>query len=134
MPAIGGIGPEQAWTFLYVVVCLVILIPSGLKIVEFIQKQMDRKKQKVRESKQETEGTVNGLEDRLEKIENRLSEIDKKLDRDNRRLNDLESKTESIQEGFRALCTANLAILNKLGNDEEIQHARKGLETYLINK
>lgn len=134
MPAIGGIGPEQAWTFLYVIVCLVILIPSGLKIVEFVQKQLDRKKQKAREVQQETEGTVNGLEDRLEKIENRLSEIDKKLDRDNRRLNDLETKTESIQEGFRALCAANLAILNKPGNDEEIQHARKGLETYLINK
>lgn len=137
MPTIGGIAPEQAWTFLYVLVCLILLIPSGIKIVEFIQKQIDRKRNKAREQQQATEGTVSGLEDRLEKIENRLSEIDKKLDRDNRRLNDLESKTDSIQDGFRALCSASLALLRNAphnGNEEEMAAAQKGLEDYLISK
>lgn len=137
MPSIGGIGPEQAWTFLYVVVCLVLLIPSVLKIVEFVQKQNDRKAEKNREQKQQTEGIANTLEDRLEKIEIRLDVIDGKLDRDNRRMNELEKKTDTIQDGFRALCTASLALLRNApanGNDEEMAEAQKGLEAYLISR
>lgn len=137
MPNIGGIAPEQAWTFLYVLVCLILLIPSGIKIVEFVQKQIDRKKARTKEQQQQTEGIANTLEDRLEKIEIRLDVIDGKLDRDNRRMNELEKKTDTIQDGFRALCTASLALLRNApnnGNDEEMAEAQKGLEAYLISK
>ncbi len=133
MQPIEGITPGALWIFSGVAVGILAIALMVFKLVEFIQGQKDRRN-KASNIAQEP---VAKIENRLTVIENRLNSIDDKLDRDKRRLEALEGKQDEIQSGFKALCTANLAIMNKLmhnGNDKEMEEAQKKLQDYLVSR
>ena len=133
MQPIEGITPNGLWTFAGVAVGLLAVALMVFKLVEFIQNQNDRKNS----ASGEAQEPVRAISSRLTSIEERLDSIDVKLDRDKRRLEALEGKQNEIQNGFRALCTASLALLNHEmhnGNGEEMEAAQKGLQAYLVNR
>ena len=133
MQPIEGITPSALWIFAGVAVGLLAISLMVFKLVEFVQGQKDRKAKANGRSRE----PVNKIETRLTAIEKRLDEIDGKLDRDKKRLENLEGKQDEIQSGFRALCTASLALLNhemNNGNAVEMETAQKNLQAYLVNR
>ena len=136
MNPIEGITPASFWTFLEVVVGLAALAITVFKIIEFIWKAKDRKAKAQEEHDDTRRQPVEDVRNRLNSIDSRLAEIENKLDRDNRRLNTLEGKQGDISKGFKALCTASLAMLNHSlhnGNGEEMENAQKELQKYLVD-
>lgn len=137
MQPIQGISPDALWTFLYVLVALLVVAGLVFKVIDFAQGQKDRRKKKEQEMKGESQEPISGIRERLGIIESRLDSIEEKLDRDKKRLEQLEGKQDDIQEGFRALCSAQLAILNHEmhnGNQDEMEAAQSGLQKYLLSQ
>lgn len=68
--------------------------------------------------------------DRLEALEKRMDSVDKKLERDKKRL-------DLYEEGNRASQQALLALLDHGidgNNIDQMQHAKKALQAFLINR
>ena len=133
MEQIQGITPRALWIFAGVAVGLLAIALMIFKLVEFIQGQADRRDK----SSGNAQEPIRAITIRLTAIEDRLDSIDGKLDSDKRRIESLEGKQNEIQNGFRALCTASLALLNHEmhnGNGEEMEAAQKSLQAYLVNR
>ena len=130
---IEGITPELAWNTAYVVLAVIGIVIVLDKLNDIWIKRQDRK----RRMKQEQQAPVDSLDTRLKDIEKRLDSIDDKLSSDKRRLDRIEAKQASTDDGFRALCQSNLALLNHElhnGNGDEMEAAQKALQKYLIEK
>lgn len=133
MQPIEGITPGALWITAGVLVSMLAIALMIFKLVEFIQGQRDRK----RSSQGLSQEPMRAFGVRLTAIEGRLDSIDDKLDRDKRRLEALEGKQDEIQNGFRVLCSASLAMLNHEmhnGNHQEMEDAQKKLQEYLVNR
>ena len=71
----------------------------------------------------------NNQNDRLDKVEKDVKDIKEKLERDNRRLDDNANANHVTQEALLALLEHGLH-----GNNiDQMNNAKKKLETYLIN-
>lgn len=119
MQPIEGITPGELWTFLSVLVALAGIVVLLDKVGDVWRKHKARK-----------EG--NSLT-----VTEHLRSIDTKLDSDKRRIEALEKRQDSHDEGFRALCQATLAILRAIphnGNESEVNQAEKNLQDYLIRR
>lgn len=130
---IEGITPESLWNTAYVVLAVIGIVIVLDKLNDIWIKRQDRK----RKLQQEQQAPVDNLDVRLKDIEKRLDSIDDKLSSDKRRLDRIEAKQASTDEGFRALCQSNLALLNHElhnGNGDEMEAAQKALQKYLIEK
>jgi len=71
-----------------------------------------------------------GLVDKIHKVGKEREETRRMLDNNNRRIN-------SLEEGQRAMCRGELALLNHElhnGNTDEMEAAQAGINTYLINR
>lgn len=134
---IEGITPAGIWNALYVIVALAGIVILGDKLVDVFRRRKERKEKEKRELQRQNEQPVETLEQRLAAIEERLTSIDTKLAADKHRLEALERQQDRTDDGFRAMCKATLAILNKLlhdGNNDEMEAAQKDLQDYLIKK
>lgn len=119
MQPIEGITPTDLWNAVSVMIALAGIVVLLDKVGDVWRKHKARK-----------EGST-------QTVAEHLRSIDTKLDSDKRRIEALEQRQESHDEGFRALCSAVLAILRALphnGNESEVNQAEKNLQDYLIRR
>lgn len=151
MQPIEGITPGALWTFAAVAVGLLTVALLVFKLIEFIQGQLDRKKNReagnevrLRLAEEVSQKVTTNLEPRFRGIENEISEVNRKLENDKQRLDGHERTLNSIsaaqkdtREGFSALAGALLAVLDHElhnGNDEQMNAARNELNRYLTHR
>ena len=89
MQPIEGITPGALWTFAAVAVGLLTLALLVFKLIEFIQGQLDRKKNReagnevrLRLAEEVSQKVTTNLEPRFRGIENEISEVNRKLEND----------------------------------------------------
>ena len=138
MQPIEGITPGMLWTALYVIVGLCALIVLADKVRGVFAGAKERKEKKRPELADEISSKV------MEKLEPRFADIDRKLasdktmlDAHTRQIEKLATRSDSNEDGIRALSRGVLALLNHEmhnGNGDELEHAQQALNDYLIEK
>ena len=137
LPSLEGLTPTVLWITLFGLICLGSLVILSDKVAEVFRKR--RKRIAERAASQDT-----GVYDALREINRKLSgidgfiqESDRRFDRDNRRLYELESKYEDINNGIKALCRSSLAHLNHdiTGNHvDTLKDALNEINEYLTDR
>ena len=137
MPALEGLTPTVLWITLFGLICLGSLVVLADKVAEVFRKR--RKRIAERDAAQDTSLHValREINRKLSGMDGFIQESDRKFDRDNRRLYELESKYEDINNGIRALCRSSLAHLNHdiTGNHvDTLKDALNEINEYLTDR
>lgn len=138
--AIEGITPSMLWTAIAVLVGAASIFLLIDKVANVFRERKKRQEEQMKRNSLPVAGIeerMTKLDESMEAIRSELSEVNRKLDRDNRRINDLEHGQIDIGNGFKALCTASIALLNHSindGNTEEMERAKDSLMNYLQDR
>lgn len=137
LPTIEGLSPAIIWyTFVGLVGFAALIVLYGKVRTVFKELRKDKEDEKAKE-----DGTIQGQLDkiskRLDSIDGFIKEANQRFDRDNRRLNALESQSDDISRGIRALARASLAHLQHdiTGNHvETLKDAEAMITNYLTDR
>ena len=137
LPTIEGLSPAIIWyTFVGLVGFGALVVLYGKVRTVFKELKKDKDDERAKE-----DGTIQGQLDkiskRLDSIDGFMKETNQRFDRDNRRLNALESQSDDISRGIRALARASLAHLQHdiTGNHVETLKEAEGMITdYLTDR
>ena len=141
MQPIEGITPAMLWTALIVLVGVGGLIVLGDKVMDVWRKHQARKQISSGPESQLAEAISKKV---IEKMEPRFADIDRKFANDKqllethtRQIGELNKRVDGLETGQKAQCRGILALLNHElhnGNSDEMEDAKKAMDTYLINK
>ena len=129
------------WTALIVLVGVGGLIVLGDKVMDVWRKHQARKQISSGPESQLAEAISKKV---IEKMEPRFADIDRKFANDKqllethtRQIGELNKRVDGLETGQKAQCRGILALLNHElhnGNSDEMEDAKKAMDTYLINK
>lgn len=134
MPAIEGINPQDLWTFFYVLIAIFGVIIIVDKVADIIKKHRKSAEMPCEERAHKIGEKIEQVESRVNKQADEIDVINERLSNDNRRLNNLESKTIDISEAISVLCKGQLSMIEHMlhnGNAEQMSQARDELLNYL---
>lgn len=137
LPAVEGLTPEILWwTFVGLVALGTLYVLYG-KVRKTWRDEKEAKEDRTAKKDGTIQGQLREINERLNTIDEYIRESDRRFERDNRRLNTLETDTESIARGINALARAELAHIQHdlTGNhNDNLGLAEKEITDYLTRK
>lgn len=130
LPKIEGISAEYLWIFLAVLVGLGAIALLAVNLIKGIRDLRKGKQQTNNDKEQQ-------IIDKLDSIDQKLANDKARLDGHEVRLQHLEDSGKDTKNGFSALCTALIAVLNHSindGNADEMIKAKDKLTDYLTKR
>ena len=126
MNTIEGFTPGMMWDAVIVLIGLATIAVLIDKVADIFRKESERKKAR----EQLSRNPVTDVETRLDELDDEVKVLERKV-------RDLEKAQGTAEDGFAAMGTAVLAILNHLihnGNGEEMLTAQSQLNEYLLRR
>ncbi len=127
---INGISPESLWTYLFVFVALCGVVTIILNTAEKISAWRKRKTQPLMDTKADMMAMLATDKRRLDALDGIMSEHGRRLDK-------LENRADTVDQGQKVQCKALMALLEHElhnGNADQMHEASQELNDYLLNK
>ena len=139
MQPIEGITPSALWTFLGVLLALCGVVVLIDKVADVWRKYKARKEigPESKIAEEISKKVIANMKPQFDEIDKKFAHDKAEIEKHARQIAEIDRRVDSQDSGMKALCQGTLALLNHElhnGNSDEMEDAKKVIDTYLINK